>query len=96
MQLKKAHFVKAILTSNNSAPGPDGIPFIAWRRCAKFSASILLDVARFLGEVGPEGVDAKLTEEFNHSLLFFLPKKPSGTESNGEGFYESPNARPLN
>ena len=33
---------------------------------------------------------------FNHSLLFFLPKKASGKTSSGESYYESENVRPLN
>ena len=45
LRLRWVHFLTAIRNSNNSAPGPDGTPFLAWRRCAKFSAQILLDAA---------------------------------------------------
>ena len=41
----------------------------------------------------------KLVEEewadFNESLLFLLPKAPSGTLRSGEGYYEPENTRPL-
>ncbi|CAK0904509.1 unnamed protein product [Prorocentrum cordatum] len=56
LRLKWVHFLTAIRNSNNSAPGPDGIPFLAWRRCAKFSAQILLDSTRWMGEVGVGGI----------------------------------------
>ena len=35
-------------------------------------------------------------EDFNASLLYFLPKKLSGTGPTGEGYYEPANVRPLN
>lgn len=41
----------------------------------------------------------RLAEEwsdFNQSLLFFLPKKATGTTASGEGIYEPENVRPLN
>eukprot|EP00959_Pyramimonas_sp_CCMP1952_P152609 3193193-Pyramimonas_sp.AAC.1 len=34
--------------------------------------------------------------DFNSSLLFFLPKKPSGVGPAGEGYYKPANVRLLN
>ena len=97
LQLKKCHIEKAIKHSNNSAPGPDGIPFLAWRRASRLSSQILFDAVQLMcGEQGPDFTLAEY-EDFNASLLFFLPKKASGIVSaTGEGYYEAPNVRPLN
>ena len=48
-RLNKPHINRAIKHSNNSAPGPDGIPFLAWRRACDLSAQILFDAARIHG-----------------------------------------------
>ena len=57
---------------NNSAPGPDGIPFAAWRAAPDLAAPLLLNVfdAIASGSLPPEG--------FNHGLLYLLPKKDTG------------------
>ena len=95
-KLKKRNIKHAIKYSNNSSPGPDGIPFGAWRRCIKLSTEVLFDAVQpLLREDGTEAL-AHEWENFNHSLLFFLPKKASGKTSSGEGYYESENVRPLN
>ena len=63
---------KAILISNNSTPGPDGIPFAAWRAAPELAAPVLFNVYRAMsnGQPPPPG--------FNKGVLFLLPKKPSG------------------
>ena len=59
----------AIMQTNNSSPGPDGIPFAAWRAVAKHAApvlhAVLLALAR--GQLPPAG--------YNYGLLFLIPKK---------------------
>ena len=59
----------AILASNNSAPGPDGIPFAAYRSICMHAAPILYLVLKDLadGAHPPPG--------YNEGLLFLLPKK---------------------
>jgi hypothetical protein len=65
----------SILFSNNSTPGPDGIPFAAWRAAPALSAVVLFGVLEALlkGTTPPSG--------FNHGFLFLLPKKESGLVS---------------
>ncbi len=60
---------EAIMASNNSSPGPDGVPFKAYRVTCKHAAPVLALVARSLaaGEAPPDG--------FNHGILFLIPKK---------------------
>ena len=59
----------AILLPKNTSPGPDGIPFAAWRATVDLAAPILHAVMNSLcsGQPPPAG--------FNHALLFLLPKK---------------------
>ena len=60
---------ETIVGSNNSAAGPDGIPFAAWRSVARHAAPVLFKVLSALagGELPPDG--------YNDGLLFLLPKK---------------------
>ena len=59
----------------DSAPGPDGIPFAAWRAAPDLSALLLHRVFEVIakGHSPPEG--------FNHGLLYLLPKKDTGLVS---------------
>ena len=59
----------AIINSNDSAVGPDGIPFAAYRLTLDFIAPILLDCINFLMKGGLP------PEDFNGGLLLLLPKK---------------------
>ena len=63
---------EGILNTNDSSPGPDGIPFAAFRKTVDFVAPILLDCIRWLmqGHQAPEG--------FNGGILHLLPKKNTG------------------
>jgi len=67
--------LEAIKGSNNSSPGPDGIPFAAWRAAAGFAGPVLFAVLKLLckGQEPPPG--------FNHGLLFLIPKKHTGLVS---------------
>jgi exonuclease III len=66
------HIISAIKHTNNSAPGPDGIPFAAFRVCKDIIAPILLDVLQQLM------LKVKPPPGFNHGLLTLLPKKLTG------------------
>lgn len=63
---------KSIRRSNNSTPGPDGIPFAAWRAVPDLAGPVLFGVLNALSKRhrAPEG--------YNHGLLFLLPKKATG------------------
>ena len=58
-----------ILATNNSAAGPDGIPFVAYRTNAQIAAPVLHNVllAMTQGKLPPRG--------FNYANLHLLPKK---------------------
>ena len=60
-----------IHASNNSAAGPDGIPFAMHRLCADTMAQILLDIVTAMSK----GVDPP--KGFNFARLFLIPKDDS-------------------
>ena len=62
----------SILSTNDSSPGPNGIPFNVYRRLVKFYAPIALDLFNDLA------AGCKAPKDFNHGLLFLLPKGDSG------------------
>jgi ribonuclease HI/exonuclease III len=64
--------LSAIKRSNNSASGPDGIPFAAWRAAPELAGPLLVAVLDILcsGQPPPAG--------FNFGLLFLIPKKHTG------------------
>ncbi len=65
----------AIKRSNNSSPGPDGVPFAAWRAAPDLASPLLFNVLNKIceGQAPPPG--------FNYGILFLIPKKPSGLVS---------------
>jgi len=62
---------KAIHLAPATSPGPDGVPFSAFKACVELAAPILLEVCIFLGV--RRGVEAM--GSFNEAILFLLPKK---------------------
>ena len=72
--LKRKHIKKAIKRSNNSAPGPDGLPYNAWRVLGDLGVNVLFDVFSMMVEDGGDEVMARDYPEFNESLVFFCPK----------------------
>ena len=62
---------KAIRMAPATSPGPDGVPFSAFKANIELAAPIILDVCHFLGvERGAEALGS-----FNNAILFLLPKK---------------------
>ena len=91
-QLRLSHVVEAIRTSGDSSPGPDGIPYRAWRKLEDFVAPILYDAALSMQESST--ID-ELPPGFNHSHLCCLPKKPAGTHPAFGEFYTAAKTRPM-
>jgi hypothetical protein len=83
--------VAAIDKTHPSAPGPDGIPFEAYKFCKSTAADILLRVANELMDPASGPPPAW----FNKAVLVLLPKKVTpGYEQYGK-VYEPKNMRPL-
>lgn len=68
-RMDAATIEKCIKSSNNSAPGLDGVPFAVYRKLQEIATPLLLAVTRALemGQVPPT--------QFNHGKLFTIPKK---------------------
>jgi len=95
-RLRKRHVRNAVDHSNSSAPGPDGIPFSVWRKLGPLAVDILFGAFQDMtAEGGPERM-ADQYPDFNASLLFFIPKKASGTTEDGTAYYDADAVRPLN
>ncbi|CAK0822989.1 unnamed protein product [Prorocentrum cordatum] len=103
-RIRRKDVENAIRHSGNSAPGPDGVPFRAWRALGPLGVSILFNVAQCFEQ--PQGRDdlpgAYFDEtrgephNYNESILVCLAKKSSSTTPEGIKAYASANTRPLN
>ena len=63
--------LKAIHMAPTSSPGPDGVPFSAFKANIALAGPVLLEVCLFLGIKR----DAETIGSFNFANLFLLPKK---------------------
>jgi hypothetical protein len=63
--------MKAIQMAPDTSPGPDGVPFSAFKVNASLAGPVILDVCNYLGVER----DAGDLGEFNFAILFLLPKK---------------------
>ena len=84
---------KAIQYSNNSALGPDGVPYLAWRKAGRLAVVIIHNA---LSQLQSDTFSVEhLPRDFNTGFLCCLPKKPSGYDP-ALGDPYAPNAtRPL-
>jgi hypothetical protein len=89
------HVAKAISHSNDSSPGPDGIPYQAWRLTRELATPILADVLSTMAFADTSGQqrDAPL---FNSSTLCCLPKSSEAETPDGLPAYQAAATRPLN
>ena len=96
VRMTKRHIERAVRCSNNSSPGPDGIPYEAWRAMGKLSVDVLFCAFQDLSSDTAEAQMDQEYPEFNASILHFLPKKPAGQTEDGSDIYEPSGVRPLN
>ena len=57
--MKKKYIEKALRCSNNSSPGPDGIPFEAWRTMGKLAVDVLYGAFQ---DLASDTAEAKMEE----------------------------------
>ena len=94
---------QALDISSNTRPGPDGIPYGAWRALGNLAIDILHGVATTLSNPDSDSMlrqayhDEAAENEHNYNLssLICLPKKPSGCDEEVGEYYSPGNTRPL-
>ena len=102
-RIRRKDIESAIRHSGNSAPGPDGIPFKAWRALGPLGVSIFYDVAKCLEMDDAQSsltaayydITEDGTHHYNHSLLVCLPKKSTSATADGTKAFTTSNTRPL-
>ena len=94
---------QALEISSNTKPGPDSIPYGAWRALGKLAVDILYDVTSTLSQASApdllrEAYEDETTDgqhDFNLSTLICLPKKPTGHDDEAGTYFSPGNTRPL-
>ena len=81
----------AISHCDHSAPGPDGIPFEAFKAVPKLAAAVIHKVIAAM--ITDPNFDAP--EYFNRAWLALLPKKPFAVDPVHGDVYNAENLRPL-
>ena len=98
----RQHVEEAIKEAPNSTPGPDGVPFGAWKRLGTLGTDVLFralleltaedrpaDWQEFMGEDGA-------TDGFNVSSMVFIPKAATTTTADGGKGFGPGDVRPIN
>ena len=94
-QIERKHVATAVSRSNDSAPGPDGVPYLAWRLLKEDAIDVLYDAIRAMAqEDGPFHMTGRYAD-FNHCLLLFSQEKNVG-EGDMASVYSPEGVRPLN
>ena len=93
--LQRKDVVTAVRRSNNSSPGPDGIPYAAWRRMGEEGFDVLYAAAQEIVDDDSCWRASRKYPNFNESTLLFLPKKPIDSVD-GMDVFEPSGVRPLN
>ena len=100
--IRKKDVSRAIRCSGNSLPGPDRIPYVAWRKLGPLATDVLFDAARAMARSDfqvriREAYEAETDGDhpFNLALLVCLPKKPVGQDPLLGDIYDAAGTRPL-
>ena len=72
VRVERKHVETAVMRSNNSSPGPDGVPHLAWRLPCGDSVTVLFEALQTMTEEDVPFWMSNRYKGFNHSLLLFL------------------------
>ena len=100
---KRRNIIKALRQAGNSSPGPDGVPFAAWRALGSAGVDLLQEIAgavrsQYSHDALVEAYHDECTSgqhNFNLSALVCLPKTPEGEDPNLGAYYTPKELRPL-
>ena len=99
-QVTHSSISRALKKSSKSAPGPDGIPYLAWQKLGKAAEHILHDVASAISNnpiasLAPAHVSLDSLTHFNLGHMVFIPKKATGTDPLLGDYFSPGDVRPL-
>jgi hypothetical protein len=99
---RREEVARAVKSAPATMPGPDGIPFVAWKRLGHLAVDTLTAAAAVLGQEDAREVlvvamelDVSTTHDFNVGSMVFLPKKPAGNDPLFGDYYTAADMRPL-
>ena len=96
VRVARSHVEEAVGSSNNSAAGPDGVPYAVWRRLGACGIDVLFEALDWMvTDAGQKELIADFPS-FNISFLHFLPKQAVGTTAEGLEICSPDSVRPLN
>lgn len=98
--VRRKDIAQAINMSGNSAAGPDGIPYAAWRAMGDVAIEVLTTAMDALQRESAEDVVQQAYGDedscsFNHSLICCIPKKPQGCDPEGNMWFRAADTRPI-
>ena len=96
LRVTKEHIRRAIATSKNTSPGPDGVPYKIGRAVGGIAVAVLQEALKDLSSPTAEHQLQQDMPDFNMSLLTFLPQKAAGCTEEGEDDFLPSGVRPLN
>lgn len=102
-QVAEEDIAQALELSGNTAPGPDGIPYKAWRALGNLGVDVLHGAAQALAQTtAQDTLKAAYHDEgddyqhlYNFSTLICLPKKVAGEDQQAGEYYSPEGTRPL-
>ncbi|CAK0852851.1 unnamed protein product [Prorocentrum cordatum] len=95
-QIRRNDVRKALQVAGNSATGPDGISFGAWRALGELAVDTLHEALQaMLSGDGGHLMESDYAD-FSHGLMVFLPKVSTEKTPDGDDVLEAENTRPLN
>ena len=102
-RIRRRDIQSAIKGAGKSSPGPDGIPFQAWKAMGDLAVDVLWNVAKLLeAETAGEVIRAAYADEvnggghdYNLGNLVCLGKKPAGNDPVEGDFFTPEGTRPL-
>ena len=99
-RVRRRDVARAVRLAGKSAPGPDGIPYSAWKALQAYGVDCLWAAMQEMCRDDVQDIlDVAYYDEescnFNLSLLACLPKKTTGTTCDGTPFAAPEDTRPI-
>jgi hypothetical protein len=100
--VRKKDLAWSIKCARDTAPGPDGIPYTAWRRLGPLALDTLYEAMQALATVdGKAQLDSmedgmpEFGHSFNLARLCCLPKKAQGSHAEHGEYFTAESTRPI-